>query len=165
MTRNKFLKRLLHRIVGRPSTLHQRDYIGQMDGVLDFRFHTLVKKFIANESLLKPRRLLEKLLEFHYSRLPESFLLPTFLDNHDVNRFVYECDQDVERFKEAARLQFSTEQPKIIYYGTETGMTQRHGMEDYPAHGDLRARKPMNWDDRDGEMLEFYKNLVEQSAE
>jgi len=88
--------------------------------------------------------------------------LPTFLDNHDMNRFLYECGNDKENLKEAADIQFSIKQPLIIYYGTEVGMTQTKSLEDFPTNGDLQARQPMLWKQQDNELLTFYKKFIEQ---
>jgi glycosidase len=49
-----------------------------------------------------------------YRKYPDGYFLPTFLDNHDMNRFLFDCKNDKEKLKEAATIQFSLNQPAII---------------------------------------------------
>lgn len=132
-----------------------REYVGELDGVLDFRFlHILcdyVSRKITNDQL-------QRQLQKHYKKFPPEFYLPTFLDNHDMDRILFRCGNKVELLKELAQIQFSIDQPKIIYYGTESGLTQDKSTFDLPSHGDLQARRPMNWDSTNKDLLDFYKN-------
>ena len=153
--KNKFWKWLL----GAASDSMLKSYVGELDGVIDFKFQDLIKKFIAKKSFFRPEWVLKLRLKIHFSKYPKDFFLPTFLDNHDMNRFLFECGNDKERLKEAARIQYSIKQPVIIYYGTEVGMTQMKSTEDIKEHGDLQARQPMKWDNQDKELLEFYKEM------
>lgn len=153
-TRRKYLKWLL----GASSDNLLREYSRDLDGVLDFKFNELIKNYVKN---LLRQKLLKK-LKHHFSKYPNNYFLPTFLDNHDMNRFLFECGNDKEKLKEAAKLQFSIKQPLIIYYGTEMSMTQQKSIHDFLKHGDLQARQPMPWDKQDKELFEFYKNLIEQ---
>lgn len=132
-------------------------YIGELDGVLDFRFQEIMRDFARGKinqttAAHKCRR--------HLKKYPPGFYLVTFLDNHDMDRFLFECGQDQERLKTAAEIQFSLNQPAIIYYGTEAGMTQEKSHWDCPSHGDLQARQPMEWNQPDMELLIFYKRLI-----
>lgn len=155
--RKKFLKWL----PGASSDNLLIEYAGELDGVLDFRFQELMKRFIAGKKV-SGSRLLKQELKRHFAKYPKGFFLPTFLDNHDMNRFLFECGNDWEKLKEAAKIQFSTEQPVIIYYGTETGMTQTKSIKDIKGHGDLQARQPMRWGGQDRELMDLYKELVEE---
>jgi len=49
----------------------------------------------------------------------------SFLDNHDMNRFLFVAGDRVELLKLAALCQFTLEPVPAIYYGTEVGMSQR----------------------------------------
>ena len=105
-----------------------------------------------------------KELNAHFIKYPKDYNLVTFLDNHDMNRFLFECSNDREKLKTAAKIQFEFDQPAIIYYGTETGMTHaRSVFEDIP-HADIEARQPMSWDDRDDDLFDFYKDLILEKA-
>ena len=136
------------------------EYIGELDGVLDFKFQGLIRAYIAHSRISRQR--FEKAIKQHYDHFPEDYLLPTFLDNHDMNRFLFDCGNNKEKLREAATIQFSINQPAIIYYGTEIGMTQNKSIWNIPTCGDLQARQPMNWKQQDMELLYFYKKLIEQ---
>ena len=154
--RNKFFKWLS----GAASDNLFKEYIEEFDGVLDFKVRELIKKYVTNPKISE--KIFEKQLKNHYVHFPENFLLPTFLDNHDMDRFFFECGNDQEKLKIAASIQFSIPQPAIIYYGTEIGMTQTKSMWTIPSNGDLQARQPMNWENQDPELLLFYKKLIKK---
>jgi len=153
--RRKILKWLL----GASSDSLLKEYIGELDGVLDFKFNELIKNFAKNN--LSKQKLLKK-LKYHFSKYSSDYFLVTFLDNHDMNRFLFECGNDKEKLKDAAKLQFSIKQPLIIYYGAEIGMTQQKSITHFAKHGDLQARQPMQWKQQDRELFEFYKNLIKE---
>jgi glycosidase len=154
--RNKFFKWLS----GAASDSLFEEYVGELDGVLDFKAQGLIKKYVVDLKITKEK--LMKLLKNHYTHFPEKYFLPTFLDNHDMNRFLFLCGNDKEKLKIAAAIQFSLPEPAIIYYGTEVGMTQKISLRTVPSNGDLHARQPMNWDTQDQELLMFYKKLIQK---
>ncbi|MBN2422094.1 hypothetical protein JXB41_02615 [Candidatus Woesearchaeota archaeon] len=156
--KNKYFKWLL----GASSDNLFREYIDELDGVLDFKFQELMSKYIAGQDIPDKGLLLRK-LKRHYSKYPDNFFLPSFLDNHDMDRFLFQCGNNNEKFKLAAEIQFSAEQPKIIYYGNETAMSQEKSAWDFQAYGDLQARQPMKWRNYDNESLDFYKMLIKNS--
>jgi glycosidase len=138
--------------------LAQRNYIGLLDGVLDFKAREIVLSILDSDLL--PDSLVRPLLRLHYSHYPGSFSLPNFLDNHDTNRVLYELDQDTEKLKEAFDLMLEQSQPTVIYYGTEIGMTQHQSISDFEDHGDLQARQPMNWKEGDKELLRYFQKKI-----
>lgn len=157
-TSNKYLKWLF-----RSSDSVLRAYVGELDGALDFTFQELVRDFVARKNFLRLRWLLEWKLKRHYSRFPGDFYLVSFLDNHDMNRFLFEAGQDKEKLEQAARIQFEQRNPLVIYYGTEIGLTQESDVASFNSHGDLEARRMMSWRDRDQDrgLLAFYKDLIQ----
>ena len=134
-----------------------KEYIGELDGVLDFKFQRILGDFAARK--ITEKKVLERLQE-HYKKFPSNFYLPTFLDNHDMDRFLYTCRGNKGLLKKAAKIQFSINQPKIIYYGTEVGMSQQNSVSDSSENGDLQARELMKWENQDKDLLEFYKDVV-----
>jgi len=140
-----------------------KEHYKELDGVLDFRFQELIKNYIAKEFLSKDE--FYKKLNYHYNKFYKNYFLPTFLDNHDMNRFLFECKNNKEKLRKAAEIQFSIKQPLILYYGTEIGMTQDKSIWDIPTQGDLQARKPMNWDNIDNDLFYFYKKLIKEKKE
>jgi glycosidase len=153
---NKLLKWLF----GDASDSLLKEYVGELDGVLDFKFQELMKSYIIHNKLSK--QALKKRLKRHYYHFPDDYFLPTFLDNHDMDRFLFLCRNDKEKLKQAAKIQFSINQPAIIYYGTEIGMTQEKSIWNIPAYGDLQARQPMIWKKQDIKLLDFYKKLIQE---
>ena len=138
----------------------QKEYYGELDGVLDFRFREIVKTYIARGPAHEKPTALEPVVKRHFAEYPSDYVLPTFLDNHDMNRFLFECRNDIEKLKVAASIQFQLEQPVIIYYGTETGMTHRKPVAVNRPHSDLQARQPMNWQKPNAEIFNFYRELI-----
>lgn len=134
-----------------------KEYVGELDGVLDFEFQRIVRDFAANK--ITKKKVLNQ-LQKHYSKFPPNFYLPTFLDNHDMDRFLFRCNEDKGLLREAVKIQFSINQPKIIYYGTEVGMSQKGSISDYAEHGDLQTRQPMKWENQDEDLVEFYKGVM-----
>jgi cyclomaltodextrinase len=152
--KNKFLKWLMD--PNSDSLLKQ--YYNIFDGVLDFKFQEYIKDYIAYNKLSKNE--FEQKIKNHFKRYPNNYFLPTFLDNHDMNRFLFECKNDKDKLRKAAEILFSIDQPKIIYYGTESGMSQEKSIWSFKKHGDLQARMPMNWREIDKELYNFYKKLI-----
>jgi len=135
-----------------------KQYNQILDGVLDFRLQEILRNNIAwgkNQNI-------QKEIKKHYKKYSKNYYLPAFLDNHDTDRFLFNCKNNKEKLKKAAKIQFSIDQPAIIYYGTEVGMTQKKSIWKHPVHGDLQARQPMEWKKQDLDLLEFYKNIIQQ---
>ncbi|MEZ4517354.1 MAG: alpha-amylase family glycosyl hydrolase [Chloroflexota bacterium] len=86
----------------------------------------------------------------------------SFLDNHDMDRFLHVAGGDKTRLKLAALCQFALEQPPVIYYGTEIGLEQARGMDESGFGGDVEVRRDMVWDSAawDYDLLAFYKSLI-----
>jgi glycosidase len=134
-----------------------RDFEGRLDGCLDFPLVQALRQFFIDRSL--DATAFDHFLERHNGFFDPSFSRPTFLDNHDMNRFLWDAEGDTRKLKLAATCQFSLRQPPIVYYGTEVGLSQNVGVED----GGLDAsRLPMLWDGRqDLDLLGFYRTLIE----
>ncbi len=143
-------------IVDSPEVL--AEYIGRLDGCLDFLAEDALRRTYGwgNWSTADFARFVDS----HYSYFPpEQFLMPTFLDNHDMDRFLYIVKGDKAALKRAAEAQFRLPGPPVIYYGTEVGLSQPTSMV---AGGGLHvSRVPMPWDEaQDADLLAFYKRLI-----
>lgn len=138
----------------------QRSYQGRLDGVLDFLLLQHIRAFFAFETITTSA--FDSFLRRHLAYFPGDFALPSFLDNHDMNRFLWVVGGDLRRLKIAALCQFTLPYPPIIYYGTEVGLNQTHDLE-YP-DGSRRmeeSRGLMLWDDdQNPDMLAFYTRLI-----
>jgi glycosidase len=153
-----------------------RSYAGRLDGCLDFGFTRTVRRLCSEDesfSLSRAAAHLERANRF----FPDEFMRPSFLDNHDMNRFLFFCAAGQEEAswgdgEEAARevsqearqrlklgltLLMALGQTPILYYGTEVGLSQPQ------AKGPHReeSRHPMLWGgDQDGELLTFTQALI-----
>lgn len=138
----------------------QRTYLGRMDGCLDFLLLEAMRSFFSFRTLSASG--FESFLRRHFSFFPADFVLPSFLDNHDMNRFLWTVRGDRRRLRLAALCQFTLPGPPIIYYGTEVGLSQVRDVR-YPdgsGHPE-EARLPMLWGERqDQKLLQFYHDLI-----
>lgn len=134
----------------------QLEYCKHLDGVLDFQLQYLIKKYIAETDIFDKEALARE-IERHYAKYSSRTFLVGFLDNHDMNRFLYECGQLKFKLKNALKVLFSLKQPISVYYGTETGMSHAKDVKRNQPHADLEARKLMNWDSPDEELISFIK--------
>jgi cyclomaltodextrinase len=137
----------------------QRTYVGRLDGVLDFHMEDALRKTFAFGTMSEAE--LDRFMTNHYAYFPDDFLMPTFLDSHDMDRILFVVDGDISRLKRAAEAQFRLPGPPIIYYGTEVGLTQQASSHD--GLGLEASRLPMLWDtDQNTDLLAFYQRLIKQ---
>ncbi len=138
----------------------QREYRGEMDGVLDFKLRDFLRDYYAFADENTNLDELNEKIEKHYKKYFSDYFLPSFLDNHDLNRFMFLAGNNKEKLKKAATKQFSLPQPAIIYYGTETGLGQEQSVWDQRPYADLEARRPMPWNNLDQDLIDFYKKII-----
>jgi glycosidase len=87
----------------------------------------------------------------------------SFLDNHDMERFLFVARNKTESLKMAALCQFSLEATPTVYYGTEVGLSHNQSFADIGFGGDAEARRDMPWNptDWDHDLLDFYRQLID----
>jgi len=131
-----------------------RTFEGRLDGCLDFIWcETARQAFATGQQTMAD---FERFLQRHESYFGHGLILLTFLDNHDMNRFLWMAGGDKRRLRVAAACQFTLSQPPIVYYGTEVGLSQSADCRPYLHY----ARLPMIWDERqDRELLAWYRRL------
>ncbi|MBN2526785.1 MAG: hypothetical protein JXR76_10345 [Deltaproteobacteria bacterium] len=135
-------------------------YTGVFDGMLDFEFQHILTQHLMRPSKKNTSKHIELALRRHYARFPNDFALLSFLDNHDMNRFLFSVRNDKTLLKSAADIQFKQPHPPIIYYGTELGMTQQKPV--WGIHGDLQARQCMPFESGDNALFRYYAQLIRQ---
>ena len=135
--------------------VREREFEGLLDGCLDFTLLEAFRKAFAEGSWDGVR--FWRFLEAHSRFFSADFVRPSFLDNHDLNRFLWMAGNDERRLRLAALSQFTLEGPPVVYYGTEAGMTQVRDMRET---SDREARLPMAWDAIGGELAAFYRDLI-----
>lgn len=147
-------------IVEPPDILRQ--YIGRLDGALDFHFSDVIRRTFARRAWTEAD--FNRFVERHSAGFPEDFLLPTFIDNHDMDRFLYIADNDKDALRRAAAIQMRMPSPPIVYYGTEIGLSQSFSKES--AIGLEASRNPMIWDGgQDKNLLAYYRGIIHERRE
>ena len=138
----------------------QRSYVGRLDGCLDFVLNQALRRFIGFGQISATE--FETFLSRHLAFFDGDFVLPSFLDNHDMNRFLWIVGGDVRRLRLAAMCQFTLPHTPVVYYGTEVGLSQRHDVRDADGNGHPEeSRLPMVWgQDQDPDLLDFYSRLT-----
>lgn len=141
-----------------------RNYIGMLDGMLDFYTADQMMKFSATKSKQKRHRIVKKLKE-HSSSYPPDFSLVHFLDNHDLTRYLFRTNGDINELLQATEILFSLHGAKVIYYGTEVGISQEKSFHESTYH-DIEARQPMPWqlDKQNLQLLGIYQGLIKQAV-
>ncbi|MCZ0702307.1 glycosidase [Natronobacillus azotifigens] len=134
-------------------------YSGKLDGALDFGFEgTFKRTFAHGGSMQNVSNYLQENAEVYH---PE-YVMSTFLDNHDVSRFLYEAGNDTSRLMLASFTQFMIPGSPMIYYGTEVGMSQSANHNNYSDWQDRWYREMMPWEeeDQDLELLAHYQQVI-----
>lgn len=137
-----------------------RTYEGRMDGTLDFNFLQQVRKLFAFGTATPGE--FDQFLTAHEAFFGGlNFTLPSFLDNHDMNRFLWVVRGDKRKLMQAAVCQFTLHAPPIIYYGTEIGLSQLRDIRQGTLGILEESRLPMPWgDEQDRTLYDFYKWLI-----
>jgi cyclomaltodextrinase / maltogenic alpha-amylase / neopullulanase len=135
----------------------QEQFYGRMDGLLDFHLCEAIRRSIGLSTWPKDRFL--SFLKSHHEFFPDDFVMATFLDNHDMDRFLFITDNDKNALREASSLQFNLPGPPIIYYGTEVGLEQT--VSKTTKVGLEASRGPMAWGEgQDKNLFTFYQDLI-----
>ena len=133
-----------------------RRYLGRLDGCLDFQVSDALRRTFARGSWTIERY--RRFLVRHLKYFPADFLMPSFLDNHDMDRFLFIAQGDKEALRRAAAAQLALPGPAIIYYGTEVGLGQTVSTRETGLHA---SRTLMPWGaEQDTELLEYYRRLI-----
>ncbi len=107
-------------------------YRGVLGGALDFVWADAVRESLAYAR--RPLPALVRFLERHRATFHADFLQPAFLDNHDMDRFLYAAAGDTRRLRMGLLLLALWPQPIIVYYGTERGLMQTESAEKIGLH-------------------------------
>ncbi|QRN84013.1 alpha-amylase [Chloroflexota bacterium] len=138
----------------------QLSFNGLLDGVLDFKLMEALRQTFAYCNWKAND--FTTFLTHHQAFFPDPFSRPSFLDNHDMDRFLWAAGGEKRKLKLAALCQFTLSGAPIIYYGTEIGLSQRKSVtQEDTRFGVLEeARLPMP-DAKDIDLLEFYTGLIQ----
>lgn len=134
-----------------------RTYSGRLDGCLDFGFTRQVRLLCAAPALLIPVSGFAAAVQRTQRYFPASFTRPAFIDNHDMNRFLWAAGNDKQLLRMAAALLLGFGGTPILYYGTEVGLSQPRAKGHYREE----ARHPMLWgDSQDAALLAHFRRLI-----
>jgi glycosidase len=142
-------------VVDAPDVIQR--YIGRLDGCLDFHLSDALRRTYGWKTW--PEEQFQSFSAGHHAYFPADFLLPLFLDNHDMDRFLFIAKGDKDALRRAAAVQMSWPGPVVIYYGTEVGLSQP--VSTSGGMGLHVSRTPMLWgDEQDKDLLDYYKMLI-----
>ncbi len=142
----------------------QLSFEGLLDGCLDFVLLEAIRQTFAFETWSVQR--FASFLDRHEAYFPENFSRPSFLDNHDMNRFLWAADGDLRKLKLAALCQFSLQGVPIVYYGTEVRLSQERDVRQGERGIPEESRLPMLLgDQQDLELRAYFQQLCKLRKE
>ena len=137
----------------------QITFMGGMDGSLDFMLLEALRNTFAVQKWTARR--FSDFLDRHTAYFPDAFTRPSFLDNHDMNRFLWMAGGDKRKLYLAAMCQFTLLGAPIIYYGTEAGLSQKRDIRQNGFAKHEECRLPMTWGpESDADLLGYYEGLI-----
>ena len=136
----------------------QLSYDGRFHGNFDFLLAQALRDTFAFNTMNVAA--FDAFLHLHDAYFPSRFSRPSFLDNHDMNRFLWIAGRDKRKLKLAALCQFTLSNPPVVYNGTELGVSQERDISAPDSHGIEECRQPMPWDALDVELYMYYRRLI-----
>jgi glycosidase len=133
-----------------------RSYTGRLDGCLDFAFAREVRRLLAQGESATSH--FATWYERSRSFFGPDFSLPAFLDNHDMNRFLWAAGGDERKLAFGVALLMALGDAPILYYGTELGQGQPRAK----GYHREESRHPMPWATavEGNQMLAFTRNWI-----
>ncbi len=119
----------------------QLEYVKILDGVLDFKYQQLLCDAVRNDKSVVDNFGLREKLKLHFARYPTDFQLWLFLDNHDMNRFLFECQGDKNLLLQAIDYSKKWDKTFLMYYGTEKYMINKEDVFSGIHYADEQVRE------------------------
>ncbi len=136
-------------------------YAGRLDGALDFHVNHALRQTYGWQTWSEAD--FDRFLARHQQYLPADFVLPAFIDNHDMDRFGFIAGNRQPAQLAALAKLLQLPNPPVIYYGTEVGVGQSMGTREGTL---VVSRAPMRWgDEQDRDLLEQTRALIFARAE
>lgn len=152
--------KLRRRIFGVSQQKLQLEYYNELDGVLDFALNKMLTESVKNGVDLLADEKLRSRMQEHFRKVPTDYLLVTFLDNHDMDRFLRHCKGNTKILLDAFELLLSLDRPVVIYNGTENCTYNELPIDPSVALSDLSVRAPFDWDNIDQEFSDGLRSLI-----
>lgn len=118
----------------------QLEYADIFDGILDFAYQQILCNAVHEKQPIANNRQLRDKIAKHFARYPPGFQLWLFLDNHDLNRFLFECGGNQSLLNESIELSKKWDMPWLMFYGTEKEFTNKKTIFDGTPYADERVR-------------------------
>jgi len=128
---------------------------------LDFLTCQAFRESIARRA--SPLSKLAAYLEVSSQAFPPDFSRPVFIDNHDMNRFLFTAGGDERLLEVAITLLYLLPQPVIVYAGTEIALNQPRSIYQDGAIGFDESRVPMVWSDQN--RLRKHRKLFQELSQ
>jgi glycosidase len=137
-----------------------RRYTHRLDAVLDFPLATALRRTFATGEWNVGD--FDAFLQGHEPYFAQGPLTISFLDNHDMNRFLLLAGNDRRKLLLATLCLFTLGSPPVVYYGTEIALQQEYSFEAIGHGGDAQARGDMVWDQQrwDHEVLACFRAVT-----
>jgi glycosidase len=137
-----------------------RRYRGRINEILDFPLARALRLTFATGTWGVAE--LDSFLDLYDAYMDSGPGRVSFLDNHDMDRFLHVAGRDKNGLKMAALCMMTLSQTPVVYYGTEIGMTHDYPTSDRRHGGDALVRQDMIWDEErwDHDLLGFFKELI-----
>ncbi len=137
-----------------------RRFRNRLDAILDFPLARALRSTFAMNTWTVQH--LDNFLNAYDRYMEAGPFRLSFLDNHDMDRFLFLSGNRPGRLRMAALCQFALLPTPIVYYGTEIGLRQEHPASNRDHGGDAQVRGDMPWDrdECDEELRQFYRALI-----
>ncbi|RWZ51381.1 glycoside hydrolase family 13 protein [Halobacillus fulvus] len=134
-------------------------FSGKLDGAIGFETQGAIYDALINDASMN--EVADQLTTIN-DTYHEEFISTTFLDSHDMPRFLFEADGNKQTMKMAASLQFALPGAPIIYYGDEVGLSQSGDHNLVDEWKDRYYREMMIWDEeqQDLDLKSHYESLI-----
>ena len=123
----------------------QLDYVGVLDGVIDFKFRTLLIEAVKRGERCIGNEKLQHEVDSHFQKYPSNYDLLLMLDNHDIERFLFYCDGNKDRLLDAFEFMAMQGKSFSMYYGTECLMNCNPLPTADTPFNDISSREPFEW--------------------
>jgi len=153
-------KKNLRKLFGIPQEEIQLEYTPELHGVLDFTLNGILIDAVSNglDPLKDPG--IRRRISRHLGKVPPGYTMVTFLDNHDMNRFIRYCKGDVQLLLRAFETLFSLDYPVVLYTGTENCIPNKRDVSISNPYSDLQVRAPVDWSKLNPEFLNGFRSMA-----
>lgn len=141
---HNYIRYFINKLRFNAQEARQLEYVGVLDGVLDFSYQQILCDAVNKKQAIMNNPKLKEKVKSHFARYPTDFQLWLFLDNHDLNRFLYECGGNATLLQEGIEFSKQWNMPWLMFYGTEREFMNKKSIFDGTPYADERVRMCLN---------------------